>query len=476
MPQTCHSPTPVAQFDVVISGGGMTGAMLAYRLLTQANARPLRIAIIEQTAAATDDAKPTASFDSRSIALSAASVELLSDWGLWRDLAAHACAIEQIEVSDRGHIGKTYLNALDYRRDALGFVIEIEWIGDCLYQKLQPFSQGELPRLTWLRPDALTQLTQHLSQLELTLQSGATLSTQLLVLAEGGDSPSRALVGIDCRRDDYHQTALIANIGLRASASHSKQAAHQHKAYERFTSDGPMALLPLTQHRFSLVWTTTPERASELQQLPNAEFLAKLQQEFGYRAGEFISVGNRVVYPLQLKQAVQASAHRVVLAGNSLHSLHPIAGQGFNLALRDLQALCQLVQQQVDVGSYALTSHYQKLRQSDMQQTVWLTDALVRLFSNNSKLVAFGRTLGLTLLNHLIPLKAAFAAQTMGLTPLRAQQQHIQPQRAQVAPLSSNEPNLSEPSFSGSSTRERLTSELSPSELSTRKLSPSEMP
>lgn len=462
MPQTCHSPTPAAQFDVVISGGGMTGAMLAYRLLTQANARPLRIAIIEQTAAATDDAKPNASFDSRSIALSAASVELLSDWGLWRDLAAHACAIEQIEVSDRGHIGKTYLNALDYRRDALGYVIEIEWIGDFLYQKLQPFAQGEQPRLTWLRPDALIQLTQHVSQLELTLQGGATLSTQLLVLAEGGDSPSRALVGIDCRRDDYQQTALIANIGLRAPASQSrareashreasnraasKQAAHQHKAYERFTSDGPMALLPLTQQRFSLVWTTTPERAGELQQLPSAEFLAKLQQEFGYRAGEFISVGNRVVYPLQLKQALQASAHRVVLAGNSLHSLHPIAGQGFNLALRDLQALCQLVQQQVDVGSYALTSHYQKLRQRDMQQTVWLTDALVRLFSNNSKLVAFGRTLGLTLLNHLTPLKAAFAAQTMGLTPLRAQQQHIQPQRAQAAPLSATESNLSEPS------------------------------
>ena len=448
---------PTAQFDLVISGGGMTGAMLAYRLLTQANARPLRIAIIEHTGDTAQ--KPTASFDSRSIALSAASVELLHDWGLWRDLKAHACAIKQIEVSDRGHIGKTYVDALDYRRDALGYVIEIEWIGDCLYQKLAPFAQGEQPRLTWLRPDALTGVTQQQSLVELTLQSGVVLTTSLLVLAEGGDSPSRALLGIDCSRDDYQQTALIANIGLAASQASSNggaatSTAHQHKAYERFTKDGPMALLPLPQQRFSLVWTTTPERAAELKLLPEREFLAQLQHEFGYRAGEFISVGNRVVYPLQLKQAKQASAHRVVLAGNSLHSLHPIAGQGFNLALRDLQALSQLVQQHTDVGCYALTSQYQTLRLQDMQQTVWLTDSLVRLFSNASKLVAFGRTVGLTVLNHVTPLKAAFAAQTMGLTPLRAQQQqlrlkpeHVKPDHVApdpVAPQSTFEPSASE--------------------------------
>lgn len=456
---------PTAQFDLVISGGGMTGAMLAYRLLTQANARPLRIAIIEHTGDTAQ--KPTASFDSRSIALSAASVELLHDWGLWRDLKARACAIKQIEVSDRGHIGKTYVDALDYRRDALGYVIEIEWIGDFLYQKLAPFAQGEQPRLTWLRPDALTGVTQQQSLVELTLQSGVVLTTSLLVLAEGGDSPSRALLGIDCSRDDYQQTALIANIGLAPAAVNSAavtsaaatSAAHQYKAYERFTKDGPMALLPLPQHRFSLVWTTTPERAAALKLLPEREFLAQLQHEFGYRAGEFISVGNRVVYPLQLKQAKQASAHRVVLAGNSLHSLHPIAGQGFNLALRDLQALSHLVQQQTDVGSYALTSQYQTLRLQDMQQTVWLTDSLVRLFSNASKLVAFGRTVGLTVLNHVTPLKAAFAAQTMGLTPLRAQQQqlrlkpeHLKPEHVkpdhvapdQVAPQSTPEPSASE--------------------------------
>lgn len=446
---------PTAQFDLVISGGGMTGAMLAYRLLTQANARPLRIAIIEHTGDTAQ--KPTASFDSRSIALSAASVELLHDWGLWRDLKAHACAIKQIEVSDRGHIGKTYVDALDYRRDALGYVIEIEWIGDCLYQKLAPFAQGEQPRLTWFRPDALTGVTHQQSLVELPLQSGMVLTTSLLVLAEGGDSPSRALLGIDCSRDDYQQTALIANIGLAPAATNSaavNSVAHQYKAYERFTQHGPMALLPLPQQRFSLVWTTTPERAAELKLLPEHEFLAQLQHEFGYRAGEFISVGNRVVYPLQLKQAKQASAHRVVLAGNSLHSLHPIAGQGFNLALRDLQALSHLVQQHTDVGCYALTSQYQTLRLQDMQQTVWLTDSLVRLFSNASKLVAFGRTVGLTVLNHVTPLKAAFAAQTMGLTPLRAQQQqlrlkpeHVKPEHVApdpVAPQSTPEPSASE--------------------------------
>lgn len=405
-------------FDLVIAGGGMTGAMLALQLTRLFPA--LRLAVVEQQAAEQSTGNShafTTSFDSRSIALSAASVALLAEWGLWPALKPHACAIEHIQVSDRGHFGKTRLDATEFGRSALGYVIEIEWIGRLVYQQLQ---QVPATQLTWFRPDQISVIRTERDCRHLQLKSGAELCCRLLVLCEGGDSPSRALAGIDLLQHDYQQSALIANIAVSTP--------HQGKAFERFTTDGPLALLPLTQQRYSLVWTCQPEQAVALTALPDAEFIAALQQAFGYRAGVFSSVGNRVIYPLKLKTAAKAADHRLVLCGNSLHNLHPIAGQGFNLALRDLDALLQLLAQQAhqqDVGTYSLTSQYQRLRKTDMAAVVGFTDSLVRLFSNDSKLLALGRSLALTALNHCTPLKQAFAAQSTGLAPLSAQRAQI---------------------------------------------------
>ncbi len=413
----------VKHVDVVIAGGGMTGAMLAYALLSQ-TARPLTVAIVEkQVAASTPGASgplqtaPSQSFDSRSIALSAASVDLLHSWGLWSELQAHACAIKHIAVSDRGHFGKARLNAAEYLRQSLGQVIEIEKLGSLIYQRLSQFSTEQL---LWLRPDHIQHIHPTQDVQQLTLASGQQLHCKLLALCEGGDSPTRTLAGIDCQIETYPHSALIANIGLVDD--------HQHRAYERFTQHGPLALLPLTRQRYSLVWSLLPEEAQRLQALPPAEFLAELQQAFGYRAGVFDAVGERVVYPLSLKTAKEVSRHRLVLCGNSLHNLHPIAGQGFNLALRDLAALVQLVRHSSDVGSYPLTRQYAQLRQQDMQQVVMLTDGLVRLFANDSKLCALGRNIGLSLLHNLTPLKTLFAEQTMGLAPFRRQQQALSQQ------------------------------------------------
>jgi 2-octaprenyl-6-methoxyphenol hydroxylase len=408
-----NSNTP---FDLVIAGGGMTGAMLALQITRLLPA--LRIAIVEQQSVEQQGAEPaaqhTTSFDSRSIALSAGSVALLARWGLWPELKPHACAIEHIQVSDRGHFGKSRLTATEFGRSALGYVIEIEWIGRLLYQQLQrvPTSQ-----LQWFRPDQISAIRTERDLRHLQLKSGAELSCRLLVLCEGGDSPSRALAGIDGVQHDYQQSALIANVAVAAS--------HQGKAFERFTVDGPLALLPLTQQRYSLVWTCQPEQAVALKALPEAEFVQALQQAFGYSAGTFTGVGNRVVYPLKLKTAAKAADHRLVLCGNSLHNLHPIAGQGFNLALRDLDALLQLLAIHTDAGAYGLTRQYQLLRSTDMAQVVGFTDSLVRLFSNDSKLLALGRSIGLSLLNQCNVLKQPFAALTMGLSPLASQQQQI---------------------------------------------------
>lgn len=412
-------------FDLVIAGGGMTGAMLALQLTRLFPA--MRIALVEQQAADSGNAFTT-SFDSRSIALSAGSVALLAQWGLWPELKPHACAIEHIQVSDRGHFGKTRLNADEFGRSALGYVVEIEWIGRLLYQKLQ---QVPATQLCWFRPDHICQISANRHTRLLRLESGITLSCHLLVLCEGGDSPSRALAGIGVQQHDYQQSALIANIAVSGP--------HHGRAFERFTAGGPIALLPLTQQRYSLVWTCAPEEALRLKALSDNAFLAALQQAFGYRAGTFSSVGNRVVYPLKLKTAAQASGHRLVLCGNSLHNLHPIAGQGFNLALRDLDALLQLLallqaKAHPDAGAYALTQQYQQLRSADMAQVVGFTDTLVRLFSNDSKLLALGRSVGLTALNHCTPLKQGFAALSMGLSPLAAQKQQICQQASSFHP------------------------------------------
>lgn len=398
------------QYDVVIAGGGMTGAMLAYALQSQSG-RQLRIAIVEQQP---ERQAPSQSFDSRSIALSAASVDLLASWGLWPELAPHACAIAKIAVSDRGHFGKVRLHARDFNRQSLGQVIEVEKIGELLYQRL---AQVPAADITWYRPDHIQAIVPGVAMQQLQLASGALITTRLLALCEGGDSPTRELAGIACRIAHYQQTAIIANIGIAGS--------HEHTAFERFTSSGPLALLPLTKQRYSLVWTLNPNEAERFMAASPAEFLAALQHAFSYRAGVLTSVGERVSYPLALKTASQASAHRLVLCGNSLHNLHPIAGQGFNLALRDLAALVELIAQHPDVGCYGLTQAYGQVRQQDMQQVVGLTDGLVRLFSNDSKLMALGRSLGLSLLNKCSPLKSQFAAQSMGLSPMHRQMQDL---------------------------------------------------
>ena len=395
--------------DLVIAGGGMAGSLLAYVLLSQNPA--LKLAIVEQSPELASGEQPSkASFDSRSIALAHGSVELLQQWGLWQELQQSGCAIKHIQISDRGHFGKTYLNATDHQLSALGQVIEVEAIGEVLWQKLKAFTtQG---RLSWFYKDAISALNPTTELQQVSLKSGAVLHAKLLVIAEGGLSPSRSLAGFELKSDDYQQHALIANIGLSDS--------HQHKAFERFTPTGPLALLPLTRQRYSLVWTLTPEQAAQHLNQSDAAFLAALQQAAGHRAGVFKSVGQRVVYPLSLKRATEAARHRTVLLGNSLHNLHPIAGQGFNLAIRDIFSLSLLLQKhQTDAGCYQLTKAYQQARLPDMQQVILYTDSLVRLFSNSSRLMALGRNTGLFALNLCPELKQVVANQAMGLNSIR---------------------------------------------------------
>jgi 2-octaprenyl-6-methoxyphenol hydroxylase len=383
-------------FDIVIAGGGMAGSTLAWALY-QANPA-LKLAIIEQQ----PDSISRASFDSRSIALASASTALLHQWGLWAALEPLACAIKQIKVSDRGHFGKTRLNASDYQQTALGYVLEVEHFGALLAKKL-----AMCPQLHRFAPNTIKQImpTEHHQQL--VLQDDTVLQCSLLVIAEGGLSPSRALAGFSVKQQCYPQHAVIANLALAQG--------HEHIAHERFTEQGPIALLPLPERRYSLVYTAAPEEAARLMQLTDQQFVAQVQQAFGYRAGVFNRCGERASYPLSLRVSDDIMRHRVALLGNSLHNLHPIAGQGFNLALRDIADLLRQVQLQPDsIGEYSMLRAYQQARQHDINTVTTATDALVRIFSNRSRLTALARNSAMLALTLCDDLKRPLAEQAMG--------------------------------------------------------------
>lgn len=383
-------------FDLIIAGGGMAGSTLAWALL---QAQPdLKLAIVEQQ----PEHISSVSFDSRSIALAAASVDLLRQWGLWQQLEKHACAIETIHVSDRGHFGKTRLTAQEYRQAALGYVLEVEHMGALLTDKLATKSG-----LTRFAPATISEITPQQQRQHLRLADGRELSCKLLVIAEGGLSASRALAGFSTAEKPYQQHAIIANLALAQ--------AHQHSAWERFTEHGPIALLPLPGKRYSLVYTVADEDVQQLMQLDDAAFTEHIQQAFGYRAGVFSTAGKRACYPLSLRLSTDVVRHRVALLGNSLHSVHPIAGQGFNLAMRDIAELVtQITKAPADIGSYALLSRYQQARQHDIAIVSNATDALVRLFSNRSRTFALARNAGLLAMTLCDELKRPLAEQAMG--------------------------------------------------------------
>ncbi|HEX5794063.1 MAG TPA: 2-octaprenyl-6-methoxyphenyl hydroxylase, partial [Rheinheimera sp.] len=383
-------------FDLVIAGGGMAGSTLAWVLL-QLNPA-LKLAVIEQHA----EPVSKTSFDSRSIALAAASVDLLTLWGLWPELEAKACAIEHIQVSDRGHFGKTQLSADEYQRRALGYVLEVEHLGALLADKLA--GRAQLQRFA---PASITAINTLQAMQQLTLEDGRVIQCKLLVIAEGGLSASRTLAGFSVQERPYQQHAVIANLALAQS--------HNHTAYERFTEHGPLALLPLSGQRYSLVYTVSDTAVNSIMQLDDAAFTAHIQQAFGYRAGVFSATGKRSCYPLSLRLSGDIVRHRVALLGNSLHNLHPIAGQGFNLALRDIAGLAQQINARPeDIGGYAMLRAYQQARQQDISVVSTATDALVRLFSNRSRTVALARNAGLLALTLCDELKRPLAEQAMG--------------------------------------------------------------
>lgn len=391
--------TQNSQFDVVISGGGLSGLLTAVGLLNETP--ELSIAIIEPYDKSNTTA--VANFDDRCLALSYGSLQLLNHWQIWQHLKPSAWPIKTIVTSDRGHFGKTIMRAQEYNLNAMGYVAAMRNIGQAFEHTLSLFDDHNL---TWFRPDNIKDLTQYKEHVELHLESGVEISTKLLVVAEGGQSNTREKLNINTSTEPYSQSAIIANIEVAEQNSIDKllleegqQSISNNTAFERFTTSGPIAFLPIGQGQYSVVWSVKPEDVDSILELDEYAFCQRLQQAFGFAAGCIIKTSKPTAYPLGLTVAESLISSRIALVGNSAHTIHPIAGQGFNLGLRDIAVLIQQIKSAVqvgaDIGAYSLLNDYQTSRSSDIKRITGFTDMLVRMFGLEGRLAAFARTSGL---------------------------------------------------------------------------------
>ena len=410
-------------YNIVIVGGGMVGASLALCLSRQLqpDTRILMVESFPLPDSSTDlEQRYSPSFDARSTALSHSTRVIYERLGIWAQLESRLCAIDSIHVSDRGQPGSALLQAEDSGMEALGYVVENAWLGQVLIRQLQVEGDVELAS-----PATVSKVIPIKGGVSVELnkdEQAHSITTDLLVVADGANSGLRKQLGIAASVRDYRQKALITNVSF--------DKPHGNRAFERFTDQGPMAVLPLLndaagQHRASLVWTLDHEQAEALQCCDESEFLAQLTERFGSRLGAFTRVGERFSYPLSLVEASEQVRSHVVVMGNAAHSLHPVAGQGFNLALRDVAHLsaaltaAQSSMNDVNLGTLNILNSYLDGQRKDQQLTVGFSDRVVELFSNRHLVLTASRSGGLLALDLVPELKSLFVHHATGQAGLR---------------------------------------------------------
>ncbi len=394
-----------ADFDVLIVGGGMVGASLACAL----GETNLRVALVEAHTPA--PAEPPSGLDTRSIALAEGTRRIFQTLGIWPDIRDHAAPIRRVHISDRGRFGATRLEAEEFGHDALGYVANI----GVLTETVTRHSQSQDNVHTYC-PAVLEELTveSQFARVRLNVDGQRReLSARLVVAADGARSAVRELLAIPVVRWDYGQSAVIANVETGRS--------HQGTAFERFTDTGPVALLPLPGtrnpgNRCGVVWTVRTEKVQRVLGFGDEEFRSELQERFGHRLGRFGRVGARQCHPLALVRAREHVRPRVALIGNAAHTLHPVAGQGFNLGIRDVAVLAELLAGAGDdVGDLELLQHYARWRERDQRTMIAFTDGLARVFSSPLPGIGLARDLGLLAVDIVPPLKRMLLRHTMGM-------------------------------------------------------------
>ena len=390
---------PLLEVDVAIVGGGMVGASLAAALIGSGR----RLILIESAPFGTA-AQP--SFDERTTALGNVSRRIFEGLAVWDSIAPEAAAIRTIHVSEAGRFGFARLAAPEQGVEAFGYVVANRCIGAALWQRLRT-----APDLTLQAPARVENLTVTAGGVRFTVvnESGSAVpvAARLLVAADGAHSQIRAAAGIGTEVVDYDQVALVANI--------SADRAHEGNAYERFTPAGPVAVLPRHDGGLAVIWACRPERAQALRVLAEDAYLAELQSQFGWRAGRFVRAGPRSAYPLRLTRATASVAPRTVLIGNAAQALHPVAGQGFNLGLRDAAMLAEVIAGTAgDAGAPAALRQFVDWRARDRRGVVRFTDGLIRLFGDSRPGAALLRNLGLLMFDLTPPAKSALARVSAG--------------------------------------------------------------
>lgn len=407
-----------ARYDVLIAGGGMVGASLAVALAQL----PLSIALVE---AVPFPVAGQPSFDARTIALSRSTQRILASLGVWAGFGSACCPIRRIHVSEQGRFGTALIDAAEEGVPALGYVVENRVLGAALWAAI-----AARPNITVLSPATVAGFAVEADGVRCSVAAGqgaraiegqATdsrdLVAGLLVVADGAKSALRTAAGIRASARPYGQTAIIGNLAVTSPPS-------PPLAYERFTPEGPLALLPIGGGRYAFVLTRATGSAPAVLALPDDEFLALLQRAFGRRLGRFSRLGQRSAYPLELVVAEAVTAPRIALVGNAAHGLHPVAGQGYNLGLRDVAVLAEVIADHWragggdgghDAGDPAVLARYADWRRVDQRNVVAFTDGLIRFFGLEVPALGALRGAGLAAFDILPGAKAALARQTMGL-------------------------------------------------------------
>ncbi|TBW58483.1 2-octaprenyl-6-methoxyphenyl hydroxylase [Marinobacter halodurans] len=407
---------PAFDTDILIAGGGLAGATLALALSHRLP--QLRVTVAEAFPLA-PDARPEdyqPSYDARSTALAWGSRLIYGDLGLWPALSPHATPIRRIHVSDRGRFGATRLSAEEHGQDALGYVVDNRLLGLVLMRALAGQSA-----VSWQAPAKVVGVEPLAEGVNVRLSRGEdtlSLRARCLVVADGGRSGLREQLGFNVDTSDYGQNALIANVTFSNP--------HDFVAYERFTDAGPMALLPRGKpgragREAALVWTLEDAALEGILALDGRDRLARLQTRFGWRLGRFVKMGECTHYPLPLTTVQEAVRPGMVLVGNAAHTLHPVAGQGFNLALRGLVALVDAFQSAVDagrpLGDLGILQAYQSRHRQDQQDTVRFSDSLIQIFGHHSAALSAARDAGLVGLDLVPGARRWFARRAMGMGP-----------------------------------------------------------
>jgi 2-octaprenyl-6-methoxyphenol hydroxylase len=389
-------------YDLAIAGGGLVGASLALALAPLG----LRIAVVE---AVTPGPGDHPSYDERTTALANGTVRTFQGLGVWSHMQREATAIRRIHVSEQGRFGVARIDADEQGLEALGYVLPNRVIGAALWEALRALQGVKLIAPARVISTALEDGCRVL-QVERDGQP-VDIRARLVVAADGARSAIREQAGIASEHLDYGQTAIVTTMAT--------QRFHDHVAYERFTPDGPIAVLPLADGRCGVVWTRRPDEATRLLGLSEAEFLSEFQRAFGFRLGRLLQVGARHSYQLSLSRSEAHVGPRLAIAGAAAQGLHPIAGQGFNIGLRDAACLAEVIADaraggRVDAGDPQLLAAYADWRGEDRRRIVAFTDGLVRLFGSPLGALRGLRSVGLLAFDVLPPAKTAMARLSVG--------------------------------------------------------------